>query len=149
MNDTFTHAQKKYSLYSLMTFDELLDTYELRLAAAVREGIEAIRSSIILARVVERLERGDINDAMQIDPEAFSALEIALAEAFNAGGVNAVGEFPAVKDPQGNRVIWRFGVRNPVAEGIPRDLSSTLVTHVTEDQKQGIRRTKCPPTIAG
>lgn len=132
-----------------MTFDELLDTYEPRLAAAFCEGIEAIRSSIFFARVVERLERGDINDAMQIDREAFSALEIALAEASNAGGVNAVGEFPAVKDPQGNPVIWRFGVRNPVAEGILRDLSSTLVTHVTEDEKQGIRRSKCPPTIAG
>lgn len=125
-----------------MTFDELLDQYEPRLAATFREGVEAIKSSIILARVIERLERGDISgavQAMQIEPEAFSALEVALAETFNAGGINAVDEFPAIKDPQGNRVIWRFGVRNPAAEAILRDLSSRLVTHITEDQKQGIR----------
>jgi hypothetical protein len=126
-----------------MTFDELLTIFEPKLAAEFREAIDEIRSSIVLARVIERLERGDINgaiEAMQIEPEAFSALELALQEAFNAGGTNAVAELPKVMDPQGNRVIWRFGVRNPVAEAILRDLSSTLVTHITEDQRQGIRQ---------
>ncbi|MBV7522296.1 phage minor head protein [Ensifer sp. ENS12] len=126
-----------------MTFDELLATYEPRLTAAFREAIDEIRSSIVLARVIERLERGDINgavEAMQIESEAFSALEIALQEAFNAGGTNAVVELPKVTDPQGNRVIWRFGVRNPAAEAILRELSSTMVTHITDDQRQGIRQ---------
>jgi hypothetical protein len=125
-----------------MTFEELLDTYEPRLAAAFREGIEAIKSSIVLARVVDRLERGDVNgaiEAMLIEPEAFSALDLALQEAFNAGGINAIGELPTVRDPQGAKVIFRFGVRNPEAERILRDLSSTMVTHITEDQRQGIR----------
>ncbi|RVL60366.1 MULTISPECIES: phage minor head protein [Sinorhizobium] len=126
-----------------MTLDELLSTYEPRLAAAFREAIETIKSTAVLARVVERLDRGDVNgavEAMQIEPEAFSALEIALQEAFNAGGTNAVGELPKVMDPQGNRVIWRFGVRNPAAEAILRHLSSTMVTHITDDQRQGIRQ---------
>ncbi|MDX0605220.1 head morphogenesis protein [Sinorhizobium medicae] len=126
-----------------MTLDELLSTYEPRLAAAFREAIETIKSTAVLARVVERLDRSDVNgavEAMQIEPEAFSALEIALQEAFNAGGTNAVGELPKVMDPQGNRVIWRFGVRNPTAEAILRDLSSTMVMHITVDQQQGIRQ---------
>ncbi|MDE3765763.1 phage minor head protein [Sinorhizobium meliloti] len=125
-----------------MTFDELLAKYEPALAAAFRQAIEEIKSGIVLRVVVERLERGDVNgavDAMQIEPEVFSALEIALQDAFNAGGTNAVAELPKVMDPQGNRVIWRFGVRNPVAEAILRDLSSTMVTHITDDQRQGIR----------
>lgn len=126
-----------------MTFDELLASYELRLATAFREAIDEIRSSVVLARVIERLERGDVNgaiEAMQIEPEAFSALEIALQETFNAGGTNAVAELPKVMDPQGNRVIWRFGVRNPAAEAILRELSATMVTHITDDQRQGIRQ---------
>ncbi|MGK9264667.1 phage head morphogenesis protein [Sinorhizobium meliloti] len=126
-----------------MNFDTLLATFEPRLAAAFREAFDEIRSSVVLARVIERLERGDVNgavEAMQIEPEAFSALEIALQEAFNAGGTNAVGEFPRVMDPKGNRVIWRFGVRNPVAEAILGDLSSTMVTHITGDQREGIRQ---------
>ncbi len=126
-----------------MTFDELLAVFEPRLAAAFREAVEGIKSSIIVARVIDRLERGDVNgaiEAMQLEPEAFSALEVGLQEAFNAGGTNAIGELPKVMDPQGNRVIWRFGVRNPVAEAILRDLSSTMVTHITEDQRQGVRQ---------
>ncbi|WP_426289065.1 phage minor head protein [Ensifer adhaerens] len=126
-----------------MNIDDLLATYEARLAAAFREAVDAIRSGIVLARVIERLERADINgaiEAMQIEPEAFSALEIALQKAFYAGGTNAVGELPKVTDPQGNRVIWRFGVRNPAAEAVLRDLSATMVTHITDDQRQGIRQ---------
>lgn len=124
-----------------MTFDELLDTYEPRLAAAFRGSIEAIKSSIVLARVIERLERGDILgavEAMELDREAFSTLEIALQEAFNAGGINLVEELPT-KGPDGARVVWRFGVRNPEAERILRDLSSTMVTHITKDQRQAVR----------
>ena len=125
-----------------MTFEELLAKYEPRLAEAFREAIQDIRSAIVLARVIERLERGDINGAiaaMQIEKEAFSALELALAETFNAGGINAVGDLPKVTDPQGNRVIWRFGVRNPEAERLLRSQSSNLVTRITEDQREGIR----------
>ncbi|WJR66953.1 phage minor head protein [Neorhizobium sp. CSC1952] len=125
-----------------MTFDELLDQYEPRLAAAFRESIEAIKSSIVLARVVERLERGDILgaiEAMELDPDAFSALEIALQDVFNAGGINMVEELPT-RGPDGGRVVWRFGVRNPEAERILRELSSTMVTHITEDQRQGLRQ---------
>ena len=124
-----------------MTFDELLDLYEPRVAAAFRESIEAIKSSIVLARVIERLERGDVAgaiQAMELDVEAFSALEIALQETFNAGGINMVEELPA-KGPDGSRVIWRFGVRNPEAERILREISSTMVTFITEDQRQGVR----------
>ncbi|MDE3809957.1 head morphogenesis protein [Sinorhizobium meliloti] len=126
-----------------MTFDELLAKYEPALAAAFRQAIEEIKSGIILRVVVERLERGDINgaiEAMHLEPEAFAALEVALTEAFNAGGINAVGELPNLAEPNGARVIWRFGVRNPVAEAILRELSSTMVTHITVDQRQGIRQ---------
>ncbi len=125
-----------------MTFEDLLDTYEPKLAAAFREGIEEIKSSIVLARVVERLERGDVGgaiEAMLIEPEAFAALDLALQEAFNAGGINAIGELPTIRDPNGAKVVFRFGVRNPEAERILRDLSSTMVTHITEDQREGVR----------
>ncbi len=125
-----------------MTFEDLLDTYEPKLAAAFREGIEEIKSSVVLARVIERLERGDVSGAiaaMLIEPEAFAALDLALQEAFNAGGINAIGDLPTIRDPNGAKVVFRFGVRNPEAERILRDLSSTMVTHITEDQRQGVR----------
>ncbi|WP_029620617.1 phage minor head protein [Pseudorhizobium marinum] len=125
-----------------MTFEELLSTYEPRLAAAFREGVEAIKSGIVLQRVIERLERRDLDgaiEAMILEPEAFSALDIALQEAFNAGGINAVGELPTVRDPEGAKVVFRFGVRNLESEAILRELSSSMVTHITDDQRQGVR----------
>lgn len=125
-----------------MTFEELLDQYEPRIAAAFREAIEAIRSTVILARVVERLERGDVAgalDALQIDKEAFSLLEIALQEAFTAGGAGIVAELPRITDPNGNRIVFSFGVRNYSAEQILRELSASMVTHIANDQREGIR----------
>jgi hypothetical protein len=124
-------------------FDQLLDKYDTVLAEAFFQSIDAIKSSVTLRVVVERLERGDINgaiNAIQVEREAFSALELALAEAYNAGGISLVENLPRLKDPEGNRVIFRFGVRNPEGEAWLRDHSSQLVTRITDDQKQGIRQ---------
>lgn len=125
-----------------MTFDELLNQFDPRLAAAFREAIESIKSGIVLARVVERLERGDVNgalEALQIDRDAFSALELAIGDAFNAGGINFTQSLPSLMDPQGMRVIWRFGVRDLESERLLREISSSAVTRITEDQREGLR----------
>lgn len=125
-----------------MTFDELLAKFEPSLAAAFREAIAEIKSAIVLKVIVERLERNDIEGAiaaMQLEPEAFAALDLAFAEAYNAGGINAVGELPKVKDPSGARVVFRFGVRNPQAEAFLRQHSSQMVTRIIEDQRIAIR----------
>jgi hypothetical protein len=62
-------------------FEQLLDKYDAALAEAFFQGIEAIKSDVTLRVVVEPLERGDISgviDAMQVEWEAFSALDLAL-----------------------------------------------------------------------
>lgn len=124
-------------------FEQLLDKYDVALAEAFFEGIDAIKSQITLRVVVERLEKGDIAGAiaaMHLEPEAFSALELALAEAYNSGGISFVDSLPRLKDTDGNRVIFRFGVRNPEAEAFLRDHSAQLVTRIVEDQRVGIRQ---------
>jgi hypothetical protein len=45
-------------------FDQLLDKYDTVLAEAFFQGIDAIKSAVILRVVVERLERGDISGAI-------------------------------------------------------------------------------------
>lgn len=125
-----------------MTFDELLAQYEPRVAAAFREAIETIKSSIVLKTIVERLERGDIAGAVaavQFEPEAFAALEISLREAFTAGGVNMVQSLPSLVSSDGIRVMFQFGVRNLEAERLIREQAATLVTNITEDQRQSLR----------
>jgi hypothetical protein len=78
--------------------------------------VDDIRSAIVLRVVVERLEKGDVAgaiEAMHLDVDAFARLELAIVEAYNAGGAAAVENLPRVTDPEDNRVVFRFGVRIP------------------------------------
>lgn len=123
-------------------FEQLVSSFSPLLRAAFVEAIDDIRSNIVLRRVVERLEKGDVNgaiEAMHLDADAFAKLELAIAEAYNAGGAATVENLPRVTDPEGNRVVFRFGVRNPEAEAWLRVHSSTLVTRIVDDQREAIR----------
>lgn len=122
-------------------FEALLDKFEPTIRNAFLAAIMDIRSQVTLKRLVERLERGDVAgalDVLQIDREAFGAFELALADAFNAGGTGFASELK-LRDPQGQRVVFRFGVRNPEAEAWLRDHSASLVTRIVEDQRNMIR----------
>lgn len=122
-------------------FELLLDKYEPVLKAAFLDAIADIRSQVTLKLLVERLERGDVAgaiDVLQIERSAFGPLELAFAEAYNAGGMDLANGLK-LRDPQGQRVLFRFGVRNPEAEAWLAQHSATLVTRIVEDQRQGIR----------
>lgn len=122
-------------------FEQLLDRFEPILQAAFLDAIADIRSQIVLRRLVERLERGDVAGALDVlgmEREAFGPLELAIADAYNAGGID-MADGLQLRDPNGQRVVFRFGVRNPEAEAWLRDHSATLVTRIVEDQRQGIR----------
>jgi hypothetical protein len=132
--------------------DDLLATFEPEVAKAFRDAIQGIRDAVILKVFVDRLEKQDINGAiaaLQLDPEAFAALEQVIAQAYNAGGVAAVGELPSVRDPNGNRVIWRFGVRNTEGERQLSQHSADLVVGITNDQKDGLRTVLSQGLAAG
>lgn len=123
--------------------EELVQKHEPVLRSAFLSAIDDIRNSITLRIVVERLERGDVLgaiEAMQIEREAFSRFEQALFDAYADGGQAEVGNLPLVRDPDGNRVVFRFGLRNPEAEAWLRDHSSTLVTRIVDDQREAIRQ---------
>mgnify|MGYP001225570711 CR=1 FL=1 len=122
--------------------EELLATYDERLRVAFLSAVDDIRNAIVLRVVVERLEKGDVAgaiEAMHLDAEAFAKLELAIAEAYNAGGAATVENLPKLREPDGNRVVFRWGVRNPEAEAWLRDHSSTLVTRIVDDQREAIR----------
>lgn len=122
--------------------EELLATHDVRLREAFFASVADLKDGITLRVVVERLERGDVNgaiNAMQLDADAFSRLELAIAEAYNAGGAATVANLPRLIDPDGNRVVFRFGVRNLAGESWLRDHSSMLVTRIIDDQREAIR----------
>lgn len=122
-------------------FELLLDKYEPVVKAAFLDAIADIRNKVTLRLLVEALERGDVAralDVLQIERAAFGPLELAFAEAYNAGGMDLANGLK-LRDPRGQRVLFRFGVRNPDAEAWLAQHSATLVTRIVEDQRQGIR----------
>jgi len=121
---------------------ELIAKFEPVVQNAFLAAVDEIRNAVVLREVVERLERGDIAaalDAMHIDREAFAQLELSIAEAYNAGGQATVQNLPRLADPQGNRIVFRFGVRNLEAENWLRTRSAQLVTRIVEDQRQAVQ----------
>jgi hypothetical protein len=122
--------------------EELLATYDERLRLAFLAAIDDIRNGIVLRVIVERLERGDVSgaiEAMHLDAEAFSRLELAIAEAYNAGGAATVENLPRLTDPEGNRVVFRWGLRNLPGELDIRTYAAQRVEGITEEAREGLR----------
>jgi len=122
--------------------EALIDELSPTLEKAFLEAIEGIKSEIILREIVERLERRDIEgaiDALHIDPEAFRPLSDALRQAYNAGGLLTSENMPRLFDPMGGRVVFRWDVSNQAAEANIRDLSSTMITNIADDTRTMVR----------
>lgn len=120
----------------------LLDEHAPLIQAAFMASITDIRSQITLKLLVERLERGDIAgalDALNLDRAAFSRVENAIAQAYNAGGTAMTGNMPTLRDRAGARIVVRFDARNPRAEEWLRTHSSQLVTRVIDEQRLSIQ----------
>lgn len=122
-------------------FELLLETYEPKLRQAFLDAIADIRSQVTLKLLVERLERGDVQgalDALHIERSAFGPLELALAESYNAGGIGFASDM-ILRDPDGHRLAFRFGVRNLAGEALLRDYSAEMVTRETDGIKAMLR----------
>lgn len=122
--------------------DALITEYDPIVKAAFLASIADIRSAITLRLLVERLERRDIEgalDALHIEREAFGPLDKAIRAAYDAGGTTTAGRMPKLFDRNGARIIVRFDSRNVRAEAWLREHSSTLVTNIVADQRQSIR----------
>lgn len=132
--------------------EQLVDTFEPKVAAAFHAAIDGIKDGVTLRVLAERLERGDVYgaiEALNLDRAAYGPLDIALAEAFNAGGMDTVDGLPILRDPQGHRVLVRWDVRNPVAETWLRNHSSSLITHLIDDQREAVRAALSEGLVAG
>lgn len=122
--------------------DALLDEHAPLIQAAFMASIADIRSQITLKLVVEALERGDIGgalDALNLERAAFSRVENAIAQAYNAGGTAMTGNMPTLRDRAEARIVVRFDARNLRAEEWLRGHSAQLVTGIIDDQRTSIR----------
>lgn len=110
--------------------------FEPALQAAFLAAIGDLRNGAQIGRIAERLERGDIDGALRalnIDPAAFRLFEEGVREAYIGGGIATTNGLPALRDPSGAQVVFRFDTRSPGAEAFMRDLSGRRITRMTDD----------------
>lgn len=122
--------------------EQLLEQFAPEIRNAFLTAIEDITRNADLRAIVRALESGDLETALRavhLDPAAYRPLDVAIAEAFEAGGGIAAETTPAVRDANGNRLVFRFDVRNPRAETFLRTRSSQYVVEIIDDQRTAIR----------
>lgn len=115
----------------------LAGEWEATIAREWLDAIRAITSAVILKDLVAELERGNLDRAMallNIDADRFARFEGAIIQAYNAGGQAVVGSMPILRDPDGNRVVFSWGVRNTPAEQIIRNHAAGLVDGLVGEQ---------------
>jgi len=117
--------------------DAVLSEMEPLTAQAFRDGIDELRSGVVLKRVVSLLEAGDIDGAvaaMHLDSAALIKLQAALGNAYQVFGIEAFRSYSSVRG-----AAIRFDARNLRAEEWLRDHSSELVTRIIDEQRYMIR----------
>jgi len=129
-----------------LSLREILENLALEWEAPIRQAwldaINRIRSNIVLKRIVEKLERGDVAGVVRdlgIEEGVFARFENALVQAYNSGGLATVDTMPALRDPAGNRIVFSWGVRNLPAEQAMRQHAANLVTEIVTEARDGIR----------
>lgn len=92
-------------------FENLLAEYEPIIREAFLAAVADLRSGVALRVVVERLERQDIQgaiEALNLDKAAYSSLDEAVRRAYSGGGAATVDGMPGLRDPNGGRAVIRF-----------------------------------------
>jgi len=117
---------------------DLIDRFTPELKKAFIASIQDIKDNARIGQIEAAIRQGNMQaaiDAVGIDRAAFRPLSAAMEQAFETGGVYTAAQFTR---PVG-QAAFRFDVRNSRAEAWLRDQSSTLVTRITDEQRELVR----------
>ncbi len=101
-----------------------------------------LRSSVALGLVVERLERRDIEgalDGLNLDRVAYAPLSEVVQRAYTGGGQAAVGGMPALRDPKSGQAVIRFDVKALRAAEYIRAHGVDLATRLSDQDRAAAR----------
>lgn len=131
-----------------MTPRQQLDAFAELLAPVLRDAflaaLQDIVDTVILRRVIEAVEYGDLEAAfraMGFSDAAMRPLTAAIETGFEQGGILTGATFPRYLQTSNGKAVFRFDVRNSRAEAWLRDHSSELVTRIGDDVRGVIRNT--------
>lgn len=136
---------KPVSRESLQTkIDRLAEHWTPSLRDAFLSSIADITDTVVLSDFIDAIVAGDPERAIRVlglDDTAMRALSSGVEDAFEAGAMTTMSDFPAsvIGSAGGTRAIFRFDVRNSRAEAWLRDHSSSLVTRIMDEQRTLVR----------
>lgn len=117
-------------------FNKLMNVEFLRVVQQIRD--ETIIAD--LERAIERRDVGAVLAILNVSPETFAAMGDVLRVAFQSAGDASAKPLPRAVSATGARTVFRFDARNVRAEAWLREHSSTLVTRVASDVRDGLRQ---------
>ena len=116
---------------------------EPQMRQAFLDAVQDLRDGAQIGRLIEALERGDIDGAIRalnLDAVVFDRMAEQLRTAANGAGNATIAALPALVDPDGFRIVARFGGSNERAERLLREHSAGLVQIMFEEQRDNVRR---------
>lgn len=141
-------ARRPRRLSARQHLEALAKEMEPALQAAFLDAVADLLSNVDLELVIELLERREIEaalTALHLDPAAFRDFEETLRRTFIGGGAATVGGMPALREPNGNRLVLRFDTRAPGAERYLRLIAGSEITgdgiggRIVQDTLTGVR----------
>jgi hypothetical protein len=126
---------------------KLIEAWEPQIRAAFLAAVKTWRDRIVLADLVTMLKRGDVEGAIRavgLEPARFRPLDVALTQAYEAGGIDATLQIRPQMGPLGLRISPVFDVRASSAEAWLRDYTAGLIRQITDDQRDAIRQILAP-----
>ncbi len=126
-----------------MAIERLLDSYEPRIRNAFLLIIRDIISDIQIGQIIAALEAGNLQaaiDALYLDNASYNRLQLILREGYEEAGNDTINELGRLQDQDGNRLVFRFDVRNLAAEQLILTQSSRLITSIADETRQAARQ---------
>lgn len=116
-------------------FEALTEEWDPQIRRAFLQSVDEITDRAKIKEITRLLERGQVDDVLDvlgIDERAFQRLGMTMEQMYASSGIRF-----------GNSILtrarWQFDVRNPQAERWVRERSSSLVTEITQDQRNMVR----------
>lgn len=125
----------------------LTETWEPAIRDAFLKAVAEMRGRIDVAKLGEMVAAGDVEGAYRvvgIEPATFRPLSSSVAQAFEAGGIDATLAIKPARNAIGIVINPLFDVAAPQARAWIDRHNTDLIRQITEDQRALIREAMAP-----
>lgn len=127
----------------MQVIDDLTGLWERRIREAFFTAISDITDNVLLNRVVDAIEAGDVERVFRMigfNERSIAPIVAAIEGAYSAGVMGVTATFPVRVQNEIVRGVFRMDDRNIAAENWLLNHSSKLIVDITEEARQTTRQ---------